>query len=185
MKIFDKIGLVLFSCLIFFLSFIMCLIIFGWIDIITIIGMFRTILTNATISNIILGVCIVCMLLAIKCIFFESKSKIEKLNTEGILLANDNGKLVITKETLENLVSNIAKGFESTQNVITRIYIDKDSNVIVNVVLYVLPTAVIKDLTNNIQSRIKEVVKKATDIDIKEVNIEVKNITPVAKTEVQ
>lgn len=185
MKIFDKIGLVLFSCLMLLLSFLMCLLIFGWVDLMSVTLLLKAILADTILSNILLGISIVFILLAIKCIFFESKSKIEKLNTEGILLANDNGKLVITKETLENLVNGVAKGFESTQNVITRIYIDKDSNVIVNVTLYVLPTAIIKDLTNNMQARIKEVVKKATDIDVKEVNIEVKNITPVAKTEVQ
>ena len=42
----------------------------------------------------------------------------------------------------------------------------------------VKPTAVIKDISMNIQNKVKEVVKTATDLDVKEVNIKVKNIAP-------
>ena len=38
--------------------------------------------------------------------------------------------------------------------------------------------AIIKDLSNRLQLKIKEVIKNSIDIDIKEVNIKVRNIAP-------
>ena len=35
----------------------------------------------------------------------------------------------------------------------------------------------IKELSSNLQIRIKEVIKKATDLDVKEINIKIKNIS--------
>ena len=39
--------------------------------------------------------------------------------------------------------------------------------------------AIIKELSTNLQSKIKDSIKKATDLEVKEVNIKVKNIEPV------
>ena len=56
---------------------------------------------------------------------------------------------------------------------------DKDNNLTVNVNLVVKENAVIKELTSNLQAKIKEAVKKSSDLDVKEVNVKVKNIEPV------
>jgi len=48
--------------------------------------------------------------------------------------------------------------------------------------LTVKPNAVIKDLSNNLQLRIKETIKTSLDLDVKEVNIRVKNIAPKIET---
>ena len=48
----------------------------------------------------------------------------------------------------------------------------------------VLPNTVINELSMNLQTRIKEVVKKVTDLEIKAIDIRIKNITtPEEKTE--
>ena len=44
--------------------------------------------------------------------------------------------------------------------------------------LIVNEEAVIKDLSANLQTRIKEKVKTATDLEVKEVNITVKKVAP-------
>ena len=43
--------------------------------------------------------------------------------------------------------------------------------------------AVIKELSTNLQNKIKDTIKKASDLEVKEVNIKVKNIEPVKDIE--
>ena len=85
---------------------------------------------------------------------------------------------MISQETIENLVNTVVKGFESAEDVTTKIAVDKENNLIVYVNMVVSPNAVIKELSTNLQSKIKEAVKKASDLEVKEVNIKVKNIAP-------
>ena len=96
----------------------------------------------------------------------------------GILLENSNGKLLITKETIENLVNAVVKGFDSAEDVSTKIELDQENNLKVFVNLSVKENAVIKELSTNLQNKIKEAIKKSSDLEVKEVNIKVKNIEP-------
>lgn len=183
MKFIEKTTLVLFSCIMLILSIIIILSIFGWLQVATITNILINIIANPTTSNIILAVCILFILLAIKCIFFDS-GRSDKGSTAGILLENEDGKLLISKDTLENLVSGVAKGFESTENVTTKVQLDKDNNLKVVVTLYVRPNAIIKELSSNIQQKVKDAIKKATDLDVKEVNIKVRNIATPKSEEI-
>ena len=85
---------------------------------------------------------------------------------------------MISKDTLENLVNSVAKDFESAEQINTKVEIDRDNNLRVFINLVVSPNAVIKELSNNLQIRIKEAIKNASDLDVKEVNIKVRNIAP-------
>lgn len=183
MKFIEKTTLVIFSCIMLILSVITCLLIFGWIEINMVQVVINNIIVNTTRSNIVLAISILFILLSIKCIFFDS-GRSEKGSREGILLENEDGKLLISKDTLENLVSGVAKGFDSTENVNTRIQLDRENNLRVFVTLYVQPTAIIKELSANLQQKIKEAVKKATDLDIKEVTIKVRNIATPKQEEI-
>lgn len=173
MKIIDKISLVLFSIIVFVFSIAMCLIIFGWVDLNSIYSIVKDGLENSVVSNTVLGCSVVFMLLAIKSIFFYSTDTME----EGLKLKNEAGNLLISKETIQNLVNNVVTGFENTENVTTRIGLDKQNNLQIDVILYVLPNTIIKELSANLQARIKEVVKNTTDLDVTSVNIKVKNVT--------
>lgn len=178
MKIIEKITLALFSNIVLIISVLFCLIIFGWLDINVLHNLIVQWLSNNIISNVVLGFCIVFILLAIKSIFFDGLSKDEERSKEGIMLENDSGRLLVTRETLENLANSVVKGFEDTENINSKIYLDDDHNVRVLVTLTVKPGAVIKDLSNKLQERIKETIKTSLDLDVKEVNIRVKNIAP-------
>ena len=94
------------------------------------------------------------------------------------LLENENGKLMISKETIENLVASVASGFESAEEISTRVELDRENNVKIFVNLTVSSNAVIKDLSANLQNKIKQKVKQSTDLDVKEVNISVKKVAP-------
>lgn len=121
MKIIEKITLVLFSTLMLIISTIGCLLIFGWLDLKFIESVFTHIFQNSVSSNILLGLNIIFILLSIRCIFFDSSSKQQNEYKNGILLENADGKLLITKETIENLVNGVVKGFDSAEDVTTRI----------------------------------------------------------------
>ena len=176
MKVLEKIGLILFSNIVLILAIILCLVVFEWIEVDTVKYGLNMVVNNETASKVTIGVSIAFMILAIKCIFFGADSKSEK--SDGILMANDNGKLLISKETLENLVSGIAKGFDGAENISSKVVLDKENNLYVHVTMQVKENAIIKDLSLNLQEKIKEAIKKSSDLDVKEVNIKVKNIAP-------
>ncbi len=178
MKFLEKITLIIYSNIMLILSIILCLLIFGWLDIDIVGNVVRGMISGGVITNIVLAICVIFILLSIKCIFFDSTSKEQIKERQGVLLENDNGKLMISKETIENLVNSVALNFESAEDVTTRVDLDRENNVRVFVTLIVNSNAVIKDLSANLQNRIKEKIKVATDLEVKEVNITVKKVAP-------
>lgn len=176
MKILDKIGLIVFSNLILIISIILCLLIFGWLSVDTIYDITKIALNDPITTNVVLAISIICIVLAIKCIFFTSeKDEINGIK-DGILLQNTDGQLVISKTTLEELVNSVVKGFDSAQNVTSKIVLDEEKNLKVFVTLSVKESAVIKELSNNLQAKIKTAIKKTSDLEVKEVNISIKEL---------
>ena len=178
MKILEKITLIIYSYVILIISILACLLVFGWIDIDLVGEIIKGAIVSSTWGKVILGVSVVFILLSIKCIFFDTTSREQIKERQGVLLENESGKLMISKETIENLVNSVAKGFKSTEDVTTRVELYKDNNVKVYANLIVSADAVIKDLSANLQTSIKEKVKKATDLEVNEVNITVKKVAP-------
>lgn len=174
MKILEKITLILYSNIILIISVIACLLIFNWIDIDVVQSLVKTLIISDTSSKIILGTSIVFILLSIRCIFFDPASKQEIKDRQGVLLQNENGKLMITKETIENLVELVTKEYKMAKDVTSRVELDKENNVNIFVNLEIGANTVIKDLTIDLQNKIKQKVKETTDLDVKEVNITVK-----------
>ncbi len=178
MKILDKITLVLFSIVILIIAVVMELLMFGFLSFTTITALYAQIATIPVATNITIWTSIVCAILAIRAIFFGTSTGKQKQGTnEGILLENESGRLLISKETIENLVNGVAKDFENTKEVTTKVIIDNQNTLKVAVTLLVLPNTVINELSMNLQKKIKEVVKKVTDLEIKSIDIKIKNIT--------
>ena len=181
MKILEKITLIIYSNIILILSIILCLLIFNWLDISLVENIINSLIIGEISSKILLGLSVVFILLSIKCIFFDSTSKEEIKERQGVLLQNESGKLLISKETIENLVNSVALNFQNAEDVTTRVELDSENNVKVYVNLIVNEEAIIKELSSKLQQKIKEKIKTATDLDVKEVNITVKKVA--AKTE--
>ena len=174
MKIIEKITLILYSNIILIMSVILCLLVFGWLDTNVVANLAKALLIGETSSRIILGVSVVFILLSIRCIFFDPTSKQEQKDKQGVLLANDNGKLMISKETIENLVEAVTKEYKEAKDVSSRVELDKNNNVNIYVNLVVSSETIIKDLTVDLQNKIKEKVKQSADLEVKEVNITIK-----------
>jgi len=176
MKIIDKFNLVLFSIIILTISLIICVLGFGWLDFNQAIDGITYVITNDTGSKVVIGVSIVLILLAIKSIFFNSFSKEKMQSKEGILLENDNGKLLVSRDTIESLTNAVVKSFETAENAMTKVEVDEESKVKIYITLFVHPDAVIKELSTKLQTNVKDTIKKSLDLDVTEVNIRVKNI---------
>ena len=131
-------------------------------------------LTEPRASKIILGVSIVCLLCCIKTIFFDSSNN--QGISQGVLMQNDNGKLLISKPTIENIVVSVVKGFNSIEDVSVSTDLDNLNNLIINVNLVVGKDVIIKELTLNMQNKVKEAIKKTSDLEVKEVNVKIKDI---------
>ena len=132
---------------------------------------------DSVASNVMLGVSIVLILLAVKSIFFNSFSREKMENKEGILLENDNGKLLVSRDTIESLTNAVVRSFESAENVMTKVEVDSESHVKIYITLFVYPDAVIKELSNKLQTNVKDTIKKSLDLDVTEVNIRIKNVS--------
>lgn len=178
MKFLDKLGLAIFSLITLVLSILICLIAFGWID----VSIITVALTNALVARngtyICIGICVVLVLLSIKCLFFPSyeRRSNKEDDDEGILLQNDNGKLLITKGTIKNLVNSTVDEFKNIEGSDSEIILDQNNDVYVNLEINVQKETIIKDVSSKLQNKIKEAVKKATDLEIKEINIKVNDV---------
>ena len=75
MKFLDKLILCLFSAIILMLSVFSCFVIFGWADATTIFVMVTNVLKNTTTCNVLIGMNVILILLAIQGLFFESRDK--------------------------------------------------------------------------------------------------------------
>lgn len=183
MKIIDKIILNIYSLIILIESIIVILLVFGWAKIETIIYIITDMLNNHIAYNILFGISVVFIILSIKAMLFKnSRDKVDVIETtrkdkmgEGVLLENEDGKLLISKETIERLANSVVNNFDNIQDVRTKVIIE-NNNIRILVELQILQNTVIRDLNSNLQSRIKEVIKEATELEVNEVNIKIKNI---------
>ena len=175
MKFFDRLGLTLFSIIVLTLSIIVLLMGLNVIDV-TLFGvLLEKVLLTQNGTYILYGVCVVLILLSLRCLFFRPDYGKEASN-KGILMQNGDGQLLITKNTLEDLVASVINGMDSIDSASTNVVIDKDNNVLINVSLALADGAIIKDVSSELQTKIKKRIKDATDLELKAVNIEVVNM---------
>ena len=176
MKIFEKITLLIYSNIILISAVILILMLIGVLDTELVSLVINRITEGDTSKAIVIGINILFILFSIKCIFFDKNSKRQINESQGVILENESGKLLISRETIENLVNSVAINFESTEDVTTRIEVNKENQVRVFINLVVSSNVIIKELSANLQNKIKEKVKIATDLEVKEVNINIKRV---------
>lgn len=183
MKFLERFTLITYSLVILILSVIVSLLIFNWMDFNTVTDMVEALITGSVSSKITLGVCVVFILLSIKCMFFDEKSKEIAKEAQGILLKNENGQLMISRETIDNMVKNAVAGFENVKQCNTRIDVNEENQLKITLFLTVNENVVIKELAGNLQTKIKDEVKKISDLDVQEVNVKVMSLQENKKSE--
>lgn len=175
MKFLDKFTLKLFSLVVLVISIALMLVVTGVIPIQYITESIRVLYISDKNIKITIIVLAVFILLALKAIFFGAKK--ENNGKEGIILENTSGKLVISKESLENMIAAVAKDIPGAESISSRTILDKNKNLIVYVTTVVSKDVILKDISSELQTKIKEAMKRTADLEVKEVNIRIKNIT--------
>jgi len=185
LKILDKIILVIFSLMILTISLTLCFAVAGWLKIAYITKVITYIITEETASKVTLISGIILVLLALKAIFFGYNINSKSKSKDGILLENESGKLLVTKDTIETLANTVIRNFEAVDNVVTKIDINEANEVSIFVTLFIKPDAVIKDLAAKLQEDIKTTIKESIELDITSVNVRIKNIATKKETPVK
>lgn len=181
MKLIDRIIYFIFSSIIFI---IIALAIMGLYDvefakniIINLVGYLRDF--SAMNMGTILIISVIIEIMAIKGMFFQS-GKEEK--RDAIILENSSGKLIISRKTLENLVKDIANNVNGVENAIAKVMVEKDTDLAILIDI-VVKEGSIKDITKKLQEEVKMSIKKASDLNVAEVNVNIKNINKNVKSD--
>lgn len=175
MKFLDKFALKIFSIIILVISIVIILVITGILPISVITSELMFLTDIGANIKIALVIAFIFILLSLKGLFFTSKTNDD--GKEGIILENNSGKLVISKESLQNLIASVVKEIPGADSISSKTILDKNRNLIVYVTTTVSRDVMIKDISTELQEKIKEALKKTADLEVKEVNIKIKNIT--------
>ena len=180
MRLVERFSMIVFSVIVLILSGFTILV---STDIVSID--FLESIVDVLSENIVLTVCIciIFVLWSIANIFFRNDSKGE--NSNGVLLENANGSLLITKDSISNLVESVLKKNQDIKESSVKIEIDENKDVIINIIAVIKDNVVIKDTSSKLQENIKLAIKKATDLDVTNVNIKIKSVEQEKKTAVQ
>lgn len=177
MKILEKFVLILYSFLVLVISVVLCLVIFKIIDIETINNCIKYMLEDSTILITVLASSIVCILLSIRCLFFRKRKEIKKSDATDILLENESGRLLISKRAIENAVKNVVKNVvKDTKDCKVIVDIDPANYLSVYVSILLNNNLKIRDMTLDLQLKIKSQIKDDFDLDVKQVNIKIDSV---------
>lgn len=177
MKILEKFVLILYSFLVLVISVVLCLVIFKIIDIETINNCIKYMLEDSTILITVLASSIVCILLSIRCLFFRKRKEIKKSDATDILLENESGRLLISKRAIENAVKNVVNNaVKDTKDCKVIVDIDPANYLSVYVSNLLNNNLKIRDMTLDLQLKIKSQIKDDFDLDVKQVNIKIDSV---------
>jgi uncharacterized alkaline shock family protein YloU len=175
MSVFQKVVSVTFASIVLIISLVLMLTLGGILEPTFGANIMEKIVAGDFWSKVLFAIAVILTIFSIREIVFG-----EKINTEGkegIVLENESGKLIISKESLENLIAGVGKEIEGAEAITSRTFIDLDKNVTVNVNVVINREVVIKDISTELQKRVKAALKKTADLDVKYVNIKIKNIS--------
>jgi uncharacterized alkaline shock family protein YloU len=112
--------------------------------------------------------------LSIRCLFFRKKKQIKKSNTTEILLENESGRLLISKNAIENAAKNIVKeSLHLNTDIKVTADIDPANNISIYIAVMLDRALNVRDLTLDLQLRIKNEIKNSFGLEVKQVNIKV------------
>lgn len=179
MKLVDKVIYFIFSVIILAIVVVMFIVILNIGGVVNPVFNFISNIPNMSFTQeqmtYIVIIEILLFIMAIKGILFQSK--LEE-NKDAIILENNSGKLIISRKTLENLVKDISNGVQGVENSFARVNVSKDTELIISIDI-VVKEGSIKDITKKLQEDVKIAIKKASDLNVSEVNVNIKNIKKI------
>lgn len=175
MKFLERLSLSVFSLLVLALSIVSILVCLNLVQSTIFDVGFEYVLATETNKRVTIVISAILGILAIKCLFFSKSTSND--GKDGILLENGSGKLLISKETIENIIIGVARDVNGAENVTSRLELDKNNNLKIFVTTVVSQNRPIKEITTNLQDNIKTAIKTAADLEVKEVNVRIKNVS--------
>lgn len=178
MKLIDKVIYFIFSAIIFV---IVGIVFMGILNMGIVLPIFKFVgdmprfsFTQEQMTYIVIVGIMLCFM-AIKGMFFQAR--LEE-NKDAIILENSSGKLVISRRTLENLVKDISNNTKGVENTTARVTVGKDMQLVISIDI-VVKEGSIKDITRKLQEEVKTAIKKASDLNVSQVNVNIKNIKKI------
>ena len=153
-----------------------CLVVFDIVELKSIYKFIEELLKDDIARKVIIGSSAVVILLAIKSLFFPTRIKKKQEIKSGVLLENKDGRLLISKDTIENIVNGVVKSFDEAVDSQTKVVLDAENRITVFISLLVKDDSIIKEMSSCMQTRIKETIKRNTDLDVSQVNINIKDV---------
>lgn len=186
MKLLDKFISFIFSIAILIIAITVVMICFGYISADKIYNIIDQYVFDESVIKVSFIIAIVVILAALKTTIFSSSFK--KKDKSPILVENEHGKVEISQDTIDNTVRNVAYSFPAVKDVQAKMF-KKNKGVKIYAAISVLANTNIRELTNELQAKIKEVIYETTAIKTLSINVKVKNIydknKKANKTEVQ
>ena len=178
MRALDKLISFIFSIVMLVLSIILILVGVGVVEPQMIIGMlnehiFVKEMIHSNVFNALTITGIVLFLASLKTTIFLSLFRIK--DKSPILVKTQNGEVEIAQETIISTVKNVGFSFDNIKDVQAKM-IKKGRGVIIYAVVLVYANSNIREITEEMQKQVKEVMKATTGVNVIEVNIKVKNI---------
>lgn len=178
MRALDRLISFVFSVIMLVVSIVLILVGVGLVEPQMIIDMinehvFVEEMITANMFNTLTIVGVVLFLASLKTTIFLSLFKTK--DKSPILVKTGNGEVEIAQETIINTVRNVGTSFENIKDVQAKM-IKKRRGVIIYAMVMVYANSNIKEITEEMQKQVKEVVKASTGVNVLEVNIKVKNI---------
>lgn len=174
MKFFEKACLVLFSLIIFVLAVTVILITLGVVSNTVFTTTLNYLLSGQISLRITIVLSVILLILSARFIIFKIEK--DELTKDGIVLENTNGKLIISKESLENMILSSTKTISGLEYVNSKTLVDKEHKLLVYVTIIVSAESIVKDVSKQLQDNIKEIMKNTADLEVSSVSITVKNI---------
>ncbi|MBO5143321.1 MAG: alkaline shock response membrane anchor protein AmaP [Clostridia bacterium] len=178
MRALDRLISFIFSVIMLILSIILILVGIGVVEPQMLIDMlnnhvFTDNVINSNTFNAITITGIVLLLASLKTTIFLSLFKSN--DKSPILVKTQNGEVEIAQETITNIVKSVGLSFDNIKEVQAKM-IKKKKGVVIYSMLLVYVNSNIREITEEMQKQVKEVVKATTGVNVLEVNIKVKNI---------
>ena len=174
MRFLENLFIKIFSLIVLALSIIVILIGLDIVEISIFADIVKLLYSTEIKSKVTLILSAIFVLVSLK-ILLTRRGK-PKNSKEGIILENGSGKLIISKESLDNMIFNASKDVPGAENITSKTYLDLEQNLRVFVTVTVSSDVSIKDISTRLQSKIKSAIKQTADLDVSEVKVKIKNI---------
>lgn len=173
MRILDAFISFVFSIVILVLSIAVILVLTGFTNESFIIELINDYVFNDTYHNIALISSVVLALAALKTTIFHSRFKSK--DTSPILVATENGNVQIAQETITNTVKSVALKIPNIKDINAKM-LKKKKGIKIFTNISVLANSNIKQVTEELQAKVIEVIKETTGVKVLDVDVKVKNI---------